>query len=70
MKAEELRNLSLEELESELHRLKEELFTLRCRDRKINPLENPVKIRLIKKDIARILTIKNEKLKNEKKIKR
>jgi large subunit ribosomal protein L29 len=61
MKASELRLLKDEELEGELHKLKEELFSLRCRDKKTNPLSNPLKLRIIRREIARILTIQHEK---------
>jgi large subunit ribosomal protein L29 len=63
MKASELRELSTEELEHKLSELKAQLFTLKMK--KFISLENPLKIRHIKKDIARILTIMKEREKGE-----
>lgn len=59
MKASELRELSKEELENKLAELKAQLFTLKMK--KFISLENPMKIRQIKRDIARILTIMKER---------
>ncbi len=59
MKASELRELSTDELEHKLSELKAQLFTLKMK--KFISLENPLKIRHIKKDIARILTILKER---------
>ena len=56
MKAKEIVNLSDEELEAKLKELKSELFNLRFRQAS-RQLENPVSIRLIKKDIARVNTV-------------
>ncbi|MEI3542503.1 MAG: 50S ribosomal protein L29 [Acutalibacteraceae bacterium] len=61
MKASEMRNLSNAELQKRLKDLKAELFNLRFQ-LAINQLENPMRIKAVKKDIARINTIlrKNE----------
>ena len=56
MKASELRNLSAEELTAKLKELKAELFNLRFQHA-INQLDNPTRIKAVKKDIARVLTI-------------
>ncbi len=56
MKASELRDLSVEELETKLKALKEELFNLRFQ-LAINQLDNPMRISAVKKDIARVQTI-------------
>jgi len=56
MKASEIRELSSEELNKKLKDLKSELFNLRFQHA-INQLENPMRIRAVKKDIARILTV-------------
>lgn len=56
MKASELRELSVEELELKLADLKEELFNLRFQ-LAVNQLENSSRIGAVKKDIARISTI-------------
>jgi large subunit ribosomal protein L29 len=60
MKAKELRELSLPELKEKLSQLREELFNLRFQ-KTIHRLENPLKIRNIKRDIARVLTVLKEK---------
>ena len=59
MKASEIRNLSAEELESKLKDLKAELFNLRFQ-LTINQLDNPMRIKAVKKDIARVQTIIRE----------
>ena len=56
MKASELREKSVEELNNELANLKDELFRLRFQ-LAINQLDNPMRIKAVKKDIARIRTI-------------
>ena len=59
MPAQEIRELSAEEMQSKLKDLKEELFNLRFQ-LAINQLENPTRIKAVKKDIARISTILRE----------
>ena len=59
MKAKEIRNNTLPELNEQLAKLKEELFNLRFQ-LAINQLENPMRITAVKKDIARIKTIIRE----------
>ena len=56
MKANELRDMSAAELTKKLAELKEELFNLRFQHA-INQLENPMRIKAVKKDIARIKTV-------------
>ena len=56
MKASELRDLTIEELASKLKDLIEELFNLRFQ-LAINQLENPTRIKAVKKDIARVSTV-------------
>ena len=56
MKASEMKKLSTAELETKLKDLKAELFNLRFQ-LAINQLENPMRIKAVKKDIARIMTI-------------
>ncbi len=58
MKANDFRELSTEELNNKLVDLKKELFNLRFQSA-INQLENPMRIKAVKKDIARILTVLN-----------
>ena len=59
MKANEVRKMSPSELEEKLVDLKKDLFTLRMQHA-TNQLDNPVKISLVKKDIARVKTILRE----------
>ena len=56
MKASELRELSVEELQAKLKDLKQELFNLRFQ-LAVNQLENTSRIGAVKKDIARVSTI-------------
>ena len=60
MKANELREMSQEQLDQKLTELKEELFNLRFQHA-INQLDNPHKITDVKRDIARIMTVLCEK---------
>ena len=59
MKAKDFREMSVEELNTKLVDLKKELFNLRFQSA-INQLENPMRIKAVKKDIARILTVLKE----------
>lgn len=59
MKASEIREKSVDELNNQLVTLKEELFNLRFQHA-INQLENPMRVKAVKKDIARIKTILRE----------
>lgn len=59
MKASEIRAKSPAEMDADLLKLKEELFNLRFQQA-INQLDNPMRISAVKKDIARILTIKRD----------
>ena len=59
MKASELRESSIDELQTKLKDLKEELFNLRFQ-LAINQLENPARIKAVKKDIARVSTVLRE----------
>lgn len=56
MKASEIRELSNAELNEKLTALKAELFNLRFQHA-INQLENPMRMKKVKKDIARIKTV-------------
>ena len=59
MKASEIRKMSAKELDTKLHDLKDELFKLRFQQA-INQLDNPMRIKAVKKDIARIKTVERE----------
>ncbi len=64
MRASEIRELTIAEMQSKLKDLKAELFNLRFQ-LAINQLENPKRINAVKKDIARVNTILHEKQLNE-----
>ena len=55
MKAAELRKMKDADLSNKLAELKAELFNLRFQHA-INQLDNPLRIKDVKKDIARVLT--------------
>ena len=55
MKATEVRELSDKELQEKLNDLKAELFNLRFQHA-INQLDNPMRLNIVKKDIARVKT--------------
>ena len=64
MKAKEIREMSASELGQKLADLKKDLFQLRLQHA-TNQLENPLRIAVVKKDIARVQTIIREnQLKN------
>jgi len=60
MKASELRQMNVEQLNAKLAELKEELFNLRFQ-LEVQQLENPHKIKDVKHDIARVMTVLREK---------
>ena len=61
MKTNELRNLTTEELTKKITECKEELFNLRMQ-KATGMLENPARIRELRKTVARINTILNERV--------
>ena len=60
MKASEVRALSVDQLNEKLVALKKDLFLLRMQHA-TNQLDNPLKIAETKRDIARVMTVLNEK---------
>ena len=60
MKANEVRKLSSADLEKKLTELKKDLFQLRLQHA-TNQLDNPLKIRETKHDIARVKTMLRQK---------
>lgn len=60
MKARELREMTDQELAQRLNELRQELFNLRFQMAN-RQLENTSRIREVRKDIARILTIQRER---------
>ena len=59
MKINELRELTKDELQLKLNDFTEELFNLRVQ-KATNRLENPMRIKAVRKDIARINTLLTE----------
>ncbi|MEE8348013.1 MAG: 50S ribosomal protein L29 [Acidobacteriota bacterium] len=60
MKAEKLREMSIEELEGEAQSHAEQLFKLRLQQA-TGQLDNVMKIRQVRRDRARVMTILTEK---------
>ncbi|NBI05645.1 50S ribosomal protein L29 [Senegalia massiliensis] len=60
MKASELREMTKNELENKLAELKSELFNLRFQ-LATGQLDNPMRIKVVRKDIARVKTITRER---------
>jgi len=60
MKAREIRELSDAEIDRRLRNLKDELFNLRFQ-KAMGSMENPMRIREVKKDIARLKTVQRER---------
>lgn len=63
MKIEQIKKMSEVELNAEVKKLKNELFNLRFQH-VTGQLENPIKMRDVKKDIARCKTVLREKQMN------
>jgi large subunit ribosomal protein L29 len=60
VKASQLRGMTDEELDRKMAETRQELFQLRFQTA-TGALENSARVRLAKREIARILTIKNER---------
>ena len=60
MKAEEIRELSITELNNKLEELRTELFNLRFQKAK-NLLDRVDRLKLVRRDIARVMTIMKQK---------
>jgi len=65
-KAEELRTLTVDQLDDELLKLKKEQFNLRFQ-RATGQLENTSRSRVVRRDIARIKTVAQQKRATDKK---
>jgi large subunit ribosomal protein L29 len=59
-----LRAMTLDELTQKEQDLRKELFNLRFQ-LATGEIENPMRIHAVRKDIARVLTLRSEKLKGE-----
>ena len=64
MKAKDFRERSDDELRKSLDDLREQLFKLRFQ-KSTGQIENPIKIREVRKDIARVMTVMNERGRGE-----
>jgi large subunit ribosomal protein L29 len=60
LKARELRDMTDDELQVKLEERRQELFNLRFQSA-TGALENPARLRLAKREIARILTVRSER---------
>ena len=60
MRARQLRDMTTEELDKALHERRQELFNLRFQSA-TGALENSARLRLAKREIARILTVRHER---------
>ena len=61
MKPSDFTSLTVDELQQREYDLRKELFNLRFQ-LATGEIENPMRIRTVRKNIARVLTIKSEKL--------
>ena len=62
MRTSEIRAMTIDELKQKEQELRKELFNLRFQQA-TGEIENPKRIYTVRKDIARVLTIRTEKLK-------
>lgn len=60
MRANELRDMTDDELKERLRETRKQLFNLRFQHA-TGQLDNPRKLKLVRRDIARILTVQNER---------
>ena len=64
LKASSMRDMSPDELQARVAELREELFNLRFRN-SLKQLDNALKIRESRREMARLLTVLNEKLRTQ-----
>ena len=65
MKASEIKEMTLVEMNNKLEELRKELLNLRLQNA-VNQLDNPMRLKAVKKDIARVKTfIREQELKND-----
>jgi large subunit ribosomal protein L29 len=65
MKAQEIRHMTLDELDDQLTKLKKEQFNLRFQ-RASGQLENTARVREVRRDIARVKTVRAQKQQTQK----
>jgi large subunit ribosomal protein L29 len=59
MKPREIRNLTVEEVEFKKHEIEKELFNLKIRQA-TRQIDNPLRVRILRRDLARLNTIIRE----------
>ena len=59
MRAEEIREMGVDDIQARIHELEEEQFRLKFRSA-TEPLEDPLRLRVIRRDIARLKTVLRE----------
>ena len=59
MRAEEIREMTLDDITARIRELEEEQFRLRFRSA-TEPLEDPLRLRVIRRDLARLKTVLRE----------
>jgi len=64
MRADEIREMSADDIKARVAELEEERFRLKFRAAS-EPLENPLRLRTIRRDIARLKTVLGEKGRGE-----
>ncbi len=60
MRAKEIRELNLDELRQKERETAEEIFRLRMR-KSTGQLENPMRVRMLRRDLARLKTVQQER---------
>ncbi|HEX7021168.1 MAG TPA: 50S ribosomal protein L29 [Gemmatimonadaceae bacterium] len=60
MRADEIREMSVGDIETRIRELEEERFRLKFRSA-TEPLEDPLRLRVLRKDIARLQTVLRER---------
>lgn len=60
MRAKEVRELSIDEMSQKEREIAEEIFRLRMR-KSTGQLDNPMRLRLLRRDLARIKTIRQQR---------
>ncbi len=61
MKLSEIKEKTVEELKELVLNAKKELFSLRMKHNKMNPLENPASIKKTRREIAQLKTVLRQK---------
>ena len=64
LKADAIREMGIEDMQVRVAELREELFNLRFRN-SLKQLDNPLKIRESRREMARLLTVLNDKLRTQ-----